>query len=649
MANTSNLGNCLTILMFLLAAAGFTQAGTITVGPAGGCNFGTIQAGIDAAIDGDTVLVAPGEYVVTEPITFRGKAITILSEAGPDQTTIRMGTPTDPDRASVVIFENNETTDSVLEGFTITGGRGLPGNSEKTWGGGIFFRASSGTVRNCAIVQNTPEGSGGGVMVYSGSSATFIGCTISENTSPGEGSGAGVCCHQNSSLTMTDCAITENSAGLSAGGVYCGTNSSMTMTNCIVRGNSSLASTPSGGGGVCCYEDSSLTMTDCIIAENFAGYSGGAAYCGMNSSTTFTGCTISENSSARYAPGVMSRDSASVTLSNSIIWGNAAPEILVGVAGTFNVMYSNVASGKAGIPIYGTLNWGEGNIDADPLFACIGYLDDNGTHDSSDDVWVASDYHLKSEAGRWDPLSECWVIDDVTSPCIDAGDPNHPIGGELIPNGGRINMGAYGGTREASMSTAPQPAPKPVAHWRLDETEGEMAYDSVSGNYDIVMGGALWQPTGGKVDGALELDGIDDYIITPTGPNPTDGPFSVVAWIKGGVPGQVIISQPLASNWLMVDAEGKLMTELKASGNAPATLLSQTVITDGQWHLIGLMWDGLQRMLCVDGLVVAEDTLDGLEASAGGLNIGVGNNYAAGTFFSGLIDDIRLYNRVVSP
>ena len=187
-----------------------------------------------------------------------------------------------------------------------------------------------------------------------------------------------------------------------------------------------------------------------------------------------------------------------------------------------------------------------------------------------------------------------------------------------------------------------------IAHWALDETEGITAHDSVSGNDDIIMGDPLWQPTGGKVDGALELDGVTNCIIPTTGPNPAEGPFSIFAWIKGGAPGQVIISQPLGSNWLGVDADGMLMTELKASGSGPPILLSQAVITDDQWHHIGLVWDGSQRMLCADGVVVAEDTPDGLEPSAGGLYIGVGNNWAAGSFFSGLIDDVRIYRQALS-
>ena len=77
--------------------------------------------------------------------------------------------------------------------------------------------------------------------------------------------------------------------------------------------------------------------------------------------------------------------------------------------------------------------------------------------------------------------------------------------------------------------------------------------------------------------------------------------------------------------------------------------IPETIITDEQWHRIGLVWDGSHRTLFVDGLAVADDTQPALEASQMGLYIGVGNNYAPGTFFSGLIDDVRIYNRAVHP
>jgi N-acetylneuraminic acid mutarotase len=191
--------------------------------------------------------------------------------------------------------------------------------------------------------------------------------------------------------------------------------------------------------------------------------------------------------------------------------------------------------------------------------------------------------------------------------------------------------------------------PTLVAHWKLDETEGDIAYDSAAVNDAVVIGSPLWLPTGGMVDGAILLDGVDDCVISDTVLNPAEKPFSVFAWIKGGSPGQVIISQAAGANYLMVDTEGNLMTELKCLGRTGVPLQSRAVITDGQWHRIGLVWDGSNRTLCVDGVVVAEDTQNGLGASGGGLYIGAGKDFAPSSFFAGLIDDIRIYNRAIRP
>jgi len=96
---------------------------------------------------------------------------------------------------------------------------------------------------------------------------------------------------------------------------------------------------------------------------------------------------------------------------------------------------------------------GMGNIEADPCVVDPGHWDANGTADDpNDDFFVEGDYHLKSQAGRWDEVGGSWVQDDVTSPCIDAGDPNTLIMREPFPNGGVINMGACGGTVQASKS-----------------------------------------------------------------------------------------------------------------------------------------------------------------------------------------------------
>jgi hypothetical protein len=134
-------------------------------------------------------------------------------------------------------------------------------------------------------------------------------------------------------------------------------------------------------------------------------------------------CTIASNIS-----GV----GGTPTIQNCIIYDNWAEQI----RGTpKSISYSNVQGG-----------WlGTGNIDADPCFVRLA------------DWPVRGDYHLKSQAGRWDANEGRWMKDDVTSPCIDAGNTNSPIGFEPFPNGGIINMGAYGGTAEASKSYFGQP------------------------------------------------------------------------------------------------------------------------------------------------------------------------------------------------
>jgi len=190
-----------------------------------------------------------------------------------------------------------------------------------------------------------------------------------------------------------------------------------------------------------------------------------------------------------------------------------------------------------------------------------------------------------------------------------------------------------------------------MAHWKLDETEGDIAYDSVGNNDGILTGGPLWQPANGRVAGALQFDGIDDYVSTPFVLDPSGAPFSVFAWIKGGAPGQVIISQARDGvNWLLADpAEGKLTTRLKKSGGRGSPLNSQANITDAEWHSVGFVWDGSNRALYVDDVEVAKDALAGLSSSYGGLHIGAGRTLGAGSFFSGLIDDVRIYNRAITP
>jgi len=191
--------------------------------------------------------------------------------------------------------------------------------------------------------------------------------------------------------------------------------------------------------------------------------------------------------------------------------------------------------------------------------------------------------------------------------------------------------------------------PTIMAHWAFDESEGTTAEDSAAGNDGFVIGGASWSPAAGMIDGAVELDGVDDFVSISAVLDPADGPFSVTAWVKGGGPGQVIVAQQVTSDWLSLGAEGKLMTDIKFQGRSGGTLLSETVINDGHWHHVALVWDGLHRILFVDGSTAAEDMPTALASSDRGLYIGVGSDFSANSFFSGLIDDVRIYSKAIEP
>jgi len=193
--------------------------------------------------------------------------------------------------------------------------------------------------------------------------------------------------------------------------------------------------------------------------------------------------------------------------------------------------------------------------------------------------------------------------------------------------------------------------PTLIAHWALDESSGMFAADSVGGNNATVMGNATWQPSGGKIGGALAFDGKDDFAMSGEPVlDPAKGAFSALAWIKGGNPGQTILSQGNGVNWLTADAStGALATELSKGGRAVSKLSSQAVITDGNWHRIAFVWDGMNRRLYVDSVLAGEDAQDSLAASPGNLFLGASKTMAPGTFWSGLIDEVRIYNRVVEP
>ena len=203
--------------------------------------------------------------------------------------------------------------------------------------------------------------------------------------------------------------------------------------------------------------------------------------------------------------------------------------------------------------------------------------------------------------------------------------------------------------------------PELAAYWKLDEAEGSIAEDRAGDNDGTLHGEPLWQPESGKKAGTLAFDGVDDYISVDFVLNPWDGPFSVFAWAQGGASGNAVISQTdgiIAGNgatWLGAEAvSGTLMTGLVSPAEGrfiPQPLKSQSVITDGRWHHIGFVWNGAYRSLYVDGVEVAKDAAaqGQLKYSNGGLHIGAGKTLDGESFFSGLIDDVRIYDKALTP
>jgi hypothetical protein len=198
----------------------------------------------------------------------------------------------------------------------------------------------------------------------------------------------------------------------------------------------------------------SPTIRHCLIAGNRAtGWDGAAILC-RDSQAAFINCTIADNYTGEAGAG-LSTENGPVTITNCIFWGNAAKDIVAPDDLLPAIRYSIV-----------TANWpGPGNRTANPLFAASGRWVDRSNPavtvpaDDPYAIWSPGDYHVQSQAGRWEPGTGAWVQDKATSPCVDGGDPTIPVGPEPAPNGGHINIGVYGGTPEAGKSYPDSPVP----------------------------------------------------------------------------------------------------------------------------------------------------------------------------------------------
>jgi subtilisin family serine protease len=356
--------------------------------------YPTIQSAIIAAWNGDTISVADGTYTGfgNRDIEFYGKAITLKSENGPANCIIDcQGSNQDPHRAFT--FTNPaEGLDTVVDGFTIKNGYV---NSDyykifpPYWGGAVYCGTAKPTIKNCIFRHNTAVLQGG-AMYYTGG----------DSEPPGN-------------LNISGCVFEDNQSFLDGGAVWLDIEDGYTgvISDCIFRANK----TKRYGGGV--YTPDDMNIVSCVFTGN--GAASGGAICEDWSYTDIKNCTIVSNSAKTYGGGIYGRywwDDTNAVLVNSIVRDNIASngdEIALQGA-KMDILYSDVKAGQAGVFVDQNciLNWGSGNIDADPLFT---------------DVY----FHISQN-----------------SPCIDAGDPNGNYAGQVDIDGQprlqgpRVDIGA---------------------------------------------------------------------------------------------------------------------------------------------------------------------------------------------------------------
>ncbi|PLX76005.1 MAG: hypothetical protein C0614_10390, partial [Desulfuromonas sp.] len=454
---------------------GVTQDGTVLY------PYASLQSAINAASSGDSIRVAGGIYL--ESLEIRNKQLHLYGGyTGAESAAYQSGSGGDftsrnlensfsrlqgDGSAPVILLVLDQTRGSSIDGFVITdGNRGIVLDSDETWP-----YLSDITITNNLIEYNQSDGFGGGLFL-SGQRITLKNNLIRNNSA---GFGAGLA-GSVINLQMTNNHIIDNQIQNDHGGGMFMTATGRIDSNlfqgndvgtlagygwgggAIIIGrveddNGSLVNEPvllsnntftgnhaeSQGGGIFIDEGAMAVLQNNLVVRNTSGEGGAGIYVDgagtsdhsdLRSEATIINCTVADNASSGYDGNGLMVQYSDVTVTNSLFWGNGDDFSVVddehGVLGTLSVNYS----------LSDEIFSGMGNVTVDPLFVSSS----------------GGDYHLRSTTGRWNVVTETWTQDSVQSPAIDAGDPASDYSLEPLENGGRINMGAYGNTVEASQS-----------------------------------------------------------------------------------------------------------------------------------------------------------------------------------------------------
>jgi len=398
------------------------------------------------------------------------------------------------------------------------------------------------------------------------------------------GSGYGIYCDDTNPV-VNNCIIEDNYSG-----VFSSINASPTIRYNKISGNDYY-------GIYVSY--SSPEIQSNWIYENMYGI---RAYGASSSPIVQNNSVVGNNSKGIWASG-----SATITVNNCIIWDNG--DELDGCSATYSCIKDPCDAG------------GTGNITTDPCFL-----------DAAN-----NNYHL-----LWGDSS-----------CIDAGDPCYmpeqnetDIDGDDRVIDSKIDMGAD------------EVSDLPLSYWKLDETSGNIAYNSICyGNDGIVFGSPVWWPSSGQVDGALEFDGDDDYINCGEGPGIScfggeNGAISIAAWVKPHVVNKYnCITRHFGGvHYLSAGSDGKIRAMVRdVVNNLNYWPVSNGTISANTWsHIVFILEGGVGYKIYINGEP---------DRSYSNSNIGlydyssfnyIGLGFSSDSFFDGLIDDVRIYNRVLS-
>ena len=244
--------------------------------------YPTIQAAIDAAVNGDVILVSPGPY--SQRIDMKGKAVQLKSTAGRTQTFISSGGVS----GAVVSCITGETASCIIEGFTIYGATGS----------GIAITSASPVFKFCAINQNYNSAGNGGGVAYTGTvgSPRFEDCQFFGNRAVGREGGAIALSATTGTMTCLRCSFASNESTGSFGGAIYSSGTAATLTNCSFNTNVVTGGADRHGGAI--FTTGTLTASNCTFSGNGVPFRSGIARGGAistNGTTAITGCTFSNN------------------------------------------------------------------------------------------------------------------------------------------------------------------------------------------------------------------------------------------------------------------------------------------------------------------------------------------------------------------